>query len=108
MKYKQEIIRKLQELDKKLDALIENRKSILTLPEAADYLGLSKNYLYKLTSKNLIFYSKPLGKRIFFQRELLDKWALRNSNKSEDDLHKLADNHLVKQKKRLIIKRMKN
>ena len=69
MKNKKEIIGRLKELDKKLDALLENGKGVLTLPEAADYLGLSKSYLYKLTSKKILPHSKPLGKKLFFKRE---------------------------------------
>jgi len=99
MKGKEEILHRLKELDKKLDELLENGKGVLTLPEAADYLGISKSYLYKLTSKNAIFFSRPQGKKIWFQRELLDKWALQNSNKTNDDLNQSADNYLIKNRK---------
>jgi excisionase family DNA binding protein len=48
----------------------------LNLIQAAEYLGLRKSYLYKLTSKKLIPHSKPTGKVIFFSKVELDHWAL--------------------------------
>lgn len=39
---------------------------------AADFLGVSVNFLYKLTSSHRIPYYKPCGKRIFFRKSELD------------------------------------
>ena len=54
----------------------------LTFEEAADYLGLSKSYLYKLTSANKIPHYKPQGKRVYFAKVELDTWLLRNPIKT--------------------------
>ncbi|MDR2886759.1 MAG: helix-turn-helix domain-containing protein, partial [Bacteroidales bacterium] len=36
--------------------------------------NLSKNYLYKLTSGNLIHHYKPQGKMLYFEKEELEEW----------------------------------
>lgn len=51
-------------------------KSIVTFKEAVEITGLSKTYLYRLTSQKVIPHSKPGGKLVFFRREDLEKWML--------------------------------
>lgn len=53
---------------------------VLSFKEACSYLGLSKSYLYKLTSSDIIPFSKPNGKKIYFDREKLDEWMLGKPN----------------------------
>ena len=55
------------------------QKVFLTLEEAATFTGLSKSYLYKLTSRGIIPHSKPQGKLIFFERTKLEGWLRQNS-----------------------------
>jgi excisionase family DNA binding protein len=57
-------------------------KNILTLNEAAIFLGISKGYLYRLTSRKLIPFYKPNGKLVYFKRAELEKWITSN-NKTE-------------------------
>ena len=57
---------------------VSQQKETLTLSEAAVYLSMSESYLYKLTSNRTIEFSKPGGKVIYFNREVLDKFLLRN------------------------------
>jgi excisionase family DNA binding protein len=59
------------------------QKESLTLSEAAKYLSMSESYLYKLTSNRTIEFSKPGGKVIYFKREVLDKFILRNPIKHQ-------------------------
>ncbi|MGB5873537.1 MAG: helix-turn-helix domain-containing protein [Bacteroidota bacterium] len=58
----------------------------IRLEEAAEYLGVSKSYLYKLTSKSEIPHYKPNGKTIYFRREDLEKWALRRKVASREEV----------------------
>ena len=51
-------------------------KILLTFDEAAQYTGLSKSYLHKLTSSGQILHY-PNGKQIYFHKGELDKWLLR-------------------------------
>lgn len=52
------------------------QKEHLTLEEASAYLGISKSYLYKRTSKREIPFYRPGKKRIFFLKKELDDWIL--------------------------------
>jgi excisionase family DNA binding protein len=54
------------------------QKVFLSIEEVEIYTGLSKSYLYKLTSQKKIPHSKPHGKVIFFERLRLDEWLRRN------------------------------
>nr|WP_294075796.1 helix-turn-helix domain-containing protein [Prevotella sp. UBA4952] len=54
-----------------------NTKDVLTSDEAAIYLGISKSFLYKLTMSKEIPHYKPNGKICYFEREELNRWALR-------------------------------
>jgi excisionase family DNA binding protein len=55
-------------------------KRVLTTDEAAEFLGFKKSYLFRLTSSGIIPYSKPNGKRLFFEREKLEEWMLQNAS----------------------------
>jgi excisionase family DNA binding protein len=55
-------------------------KNYLSLTEAATYLRLPVNTLYKLTSKRIIPFYKP-GKRIILDQEELDKWLIESKQK---------------------------
>jgi excisionase family DNA binding protein len=63
-----------------------NSKALLTIEEVCLYTGLSKSYLYKITSKNLISYHKPLGKKIFIDRLVLEEFLRRNRIKSIEEI----------------------
>ncbi len=52
------------------------QKEIMTLKEAAIYSGISRSYLYKLTSSSLIPFYKPNSKLIYFSKDELNKWLL--------------------------------
>ena len=71
----------------------------LTLEEAADYLGFSKSYLYKLTSANKIPHYKPQGKRLYFSKSELNTWLLRNPVKTEAKIEQQADDYIVNGKR---------
>ncbi len=60
-------------------------KRILTFAETCKYLGYSKSYLYKLTSAGIVPFSKPNGKKLFFDREKLDEWMLSNASSSANE-----------------------
>jgi excisionase family DNA binding protein len=53
---------------------------VLTFEQGCQYLGYAKSYVYKLTSAGILPYSKPNGKSIFFDKQLLENWMLSNAN----------------------------
>ena len=57
-------------------------KKVLSFNEGCQYLGYKKSYVYKMTSSGTIPFSKPNGKKIFFEREKLEAWMLGNASKS--------------------------
>lgn len=65
----------LEEIRKQLafDKIL--KKEILTLDEAAQYLGLSKSTLYKKVCKGTIPSFKPGNKNRYFKRADLDNWV---------------------------------
>ncbi|MBU1099808.1 MAG: helix-turn-helix domain-containing protein [Bacteroidetes bacterium] len=78
---------------------IENNfEKPLTLIEAAAFIGVSKSCLYKMTHKNQITYYKPNGKMIYFTREELTNWVLRNRIQTKDELEARAVEHVTNNK----------
>lgn len=59
-------------------------RRLLTFKEAATYVGLSENYLYKLTAAKAIPHYKPRGKNIYFDPEELENWQRRGKVTPED------------------------
>lgn len=67
-------------------------KPILTFKEACKYTGLSKSWLYKKTSSGEVAHYKPDGKKIYFKREELEAWLLRNKVLSKEEIQRKANN----------------
>lgn len=63
----------------KLESDIFMTKPYFTLEEAAQFLGISRALLYKLTSKMMIPHFKPRGKMVYFDKEELIAW-IRHGN----------------------------
>ena len=73
----------------------ENPKNIFSVEEACRYTSLSKSYLYKLTHLRKISHYKPGGKLVYFLKEDLDRYLLRNQVFTDADLEKQAINYVV-------------
>jgi len=63
----------------------QNNK-VLSFEQGCEYLGYAKSYVYKLTSAGILPFSKPNGKKIFFEREKLEDWMLGNAKKSSAEM----------------------
>ena len=61
------------EMQKQLD---KGECKLLGFKEAADYLGCSHSFLYKLTAANIIPCYKPRGRIYFFEHEIAE-WVKR-------------------------------
>ncbi|MDE3234801.1 MAG: helix-turn-helix domain-containing protein [Bacteroidota bacterium] len=73
-------------------------KRVLTFDEGCQLLGYKKSYVYKLTSSGILPFSKPNGKRIFFEREKLENFMLRNPNTTHEEMQVEAATFLTKEK----------
>ncbi|MCM4152809.1 DNA-binding protein [Arenibacter sp. N53] len=83
---------KLEEKLDRIESLLLGTKKVLTMEEACDYTGISRSYLYKLTSRGEIPYSKPNGKLIFFDIDMLNKWLLQKEQESNGEIEGIANN----------------
>lgn len=71
-------------------------KEVLTLDEAARYMGVAKSYLYKLTSARQIPHYKPNGKNCFFRRAELEDWLTENRVATNADLDDKAQAYCLR------------
>jgi excisionase family DNA binding protein len=76
----------LQRIEVALNKINLTGKNVLTLSEACEYTGFSKSTMYKLVANEAIFFSKPNGKMLFFDRQKLEAWLLSNGSYSESQL----------------------
>ena len=77
------------------EEVTSKQKKILTAPEAAFYLNLELSYLYKLTSTGVLPFGRPNGKKMYFDREDLDAWAMSNKSLSKMEKEALAATHIA-------------
>jgi excisionase family DNA binding protein len=82
----------------RIEKLLLSNKTVLTFNETAEYTGLSKSYLYKLTSAGMIPHSKPNGKQVYFDKTELDKWLLRNTVRTNEEMNATAATYVVTNK----------
>lgn len=69
-------------------------KEILSFKEALIYLDVSESFLYKLTHKKSIEFTKPNGGKIYFKKSDLDSWMLQSQSPSARVLEEDIFNHL--------------
>ena len=89
-------------MDKTLEMRVEEleqmlflQKNVLSFDEASKFLNLSKSYLYKLTSGNLIPHYKPQGKMLFFERADLEAWLRQNPIKTQVQIEQEAQKYIL-------------
>lgn len=90
------ILEKLERIEKLLETKQAMQKQVLNFNDACIYLELSQSHLYKLTSTGSIPHYKPNGKKLYFNRQELDNWLLRNRSNSIDEIEQEAANYLIK------------
>lgn len=90
------ILAKLERIEKLLETQQAMQKQVLNFNDACIYLELSQSHLYKLTSTGSIPHYKPNGKKLYFNRQELDNWLLRNRSNSIDEIEQEAANYLIK------------
>ena len=72
------------------------QKEILSFNEALVYLDVSASFLYKLTSKKAVEFTKPNGGKIYFSKKDLNNWMLSNTSQSKKTLETEILKHLKK------------
>ncbi|MBQ6201483.1 MAG: helix-turn-helix domain-containing protein [Prevotella sp.] len=70
-------------------------KRFMTATEAAQYLGITRGYVYKLTCKKKIPFYSPTGRHILFLKNELDEWVLNNRVSTNKEIEGQAQNAAV-------------
>ena len=99
-KYVAELEKRVRNLEDKFDS----GKEVLTLQEAAQYMGIARSSLYKMTSNQTIPFYRPNGKLIFFEKDDILSWIRRNRVFSTEEIEEEARLHM----QRLSIKNKKD
>ncbi len=73
-------------------------KEVLTSDEAAQYMDISKSYLYKLTMRGEIPHYKPMGKMCYFNRAELEEWLQSNRVATATEIADRANQYCMKRK----------
>jgi len=90
------ILERLNAIERKLEELAALNKDVLNFKEAARYLDVSRSHLYKLTHTKEIPHYKPRGKQIYFEKRELDQWLLQNRQKTRAEIEQAAIDYVVK------------
>jgi excisionase family DNA binding protein len=90
------ILEKLNAIERKIEELAALNKETLNFKEAAKYLDVSRSHLYKLTYRKEIPHYKPRGKQVYFERRELDQWLLQNRQKTKAEIEQAAIDYVVK------------
>ena len=94
-----DVFEKLKNIESMLQQQNLLQKEVMNLAEAHAYLNISASHMYKLTSQKLIPHFCPQGKKLYFRREELDQWLLRNRQDSNDEIENKAANYLLTHKR---------
>ena len=84
-------VAELQGRVKSLEQLLHQGKDVLTLEEAAKFMGIARSSLYKMTHEQTIPFYKPNGKMIFFEKSDLLAWVRKNRVSSEAEIPEEAE-----------------
>lgn len=84
-------VAELQGRVQSLEQLLHQGKDVLTLEEAAKFMGIARSSLYKMTHEQTIPFYKPNGKMIFFEKSDLLAWARKNRVSSEAEISEEAE-----------------
>ena len=94
-----QILEKLTEIATKLDEQNLLKKAVLNFDEACKFLDVSPSHLYKLTSAKGIPHFCPQGKKLYFRRDELEAWLLRNRQPTAEEVQENPADYLVRKSK---------
>ena len=94
------IIEKLDNIEKMLSEQNLLKKDVLNFSEACQYLDISESHLYKLTSRKQIPHFCSQGKKLYFNRQELDRWLQQNRQNTNDEIEKEATDYILQNRRR--------
>ena len=90
------LIADLQKRVETLEDMLEAGKEVLTVEEAAKFMGMARSSLYKMTSDQTIPFYRPNGKMIFFEKTDILSWIRKNRVSSREEIEEEARLHMQK------------
>ena len=88
------LIADLQKRVETLEDMLEAGKEVLTVEEAAKFMGMARSSLYKMTSDQTIPFYRPNGKMIFFEKRDILSWIRKNRVSSREEIEEEARLHM--------------
>lgn len=86
----------LQELQEIKQLTLMAAKPVLTMPEAAQFMGVTMSNLYKLVHlKRVPYYKSAGGKLTYFKREELMQWLTAVRVPTDEELERQAVTHTM-------------
>ncbi len=95
------IITTLNHLLAEVNELKENlafNKTVFNVKDFSSYSGIKESFIYKIVGNQQINFSKPGGKMLFFTKEDVDAYLLKNPVRSTDSTKDLAIEFSLKNK----------
>ena len=74
---------------------LDNKKDLMKIDEASEFLGLSKSYLYKKTMTGEIPFYRPMGKVMYFEKSALVDWIRSHPARTNQDLSAAANQYVA-------------
>ena len=65
---------------------LDQKKDLMKIEEASEFLGLSKSYIYKKTMTGEIPFYRPLGKVLYFEKTALVDWIRSHPSMPKQEL----------------------
>ena len=90
------LIADLQKRVETLEDTLDAGKEVLTVEEAAKFMGMARSSLYKMTSDQTIPFYRPNGKMIFFEKADILSWIRKNRVSSREEIDEQARLHMQK------------
>ena len=70
-------------------------KNVLTVEDLCLLLGTTRSNVYRMTSEKKIPFYKPLRGKIYFKRDEIESWMLRNRSASIDEIQSNAEMYCI-------------
>ena len=94
------ILSRIDKIEAKIDDLKligPVKDEIFNVTETAKFLGIAKQTVYQLVSRNAIPVMKRAGK-LYFSRQEIEKWLKANRRISGDEAFEMIDSRISKKK----------
>lgn len=91
------ILEKLNRIER---LIVNSTKEILNVEDLINYTGYKRSYIYKLVHNNILPFSKPNGKTLFFEKTEIDAWLLQNKSKSISQIESQANDYVNTSRKK--------